>query len=120
MNKKPILLRTIIALAVIAVFAVSIHPLTQRDFYKTFSSILKDSKSPEMEKLVADARKKQEANPSLFPSQALLEAADEKGIELKSYVDGKDLNDNRDVLSVVRKKASSSIRLGQRLKLNQV
>ncbi len=112
MNKKPILLRTIIALAVIAVFAVSIHPLTQRDFYKTFSSVLKDSKSPEMEKLVADAKKKQEVNPSLFPSQALLEAADEKGIELKSHVDGKDLNDNRDVLSLVRKKASSSIRLG--------
>ena len=112
MNKKPILLRTIIALAVTAVFAISIHPLTPRDFYKTFSSILKDSKNPEMEKLIAEAQKKQEVNPSLFPSQALLEAADEKGIDLKNYVDGKDLNDNRDVLSVVRKKASSSIRLG--------
>ena len=112
MNKKPILLRTIIALAVTAVFAISIHPLTQRDFYATFSSILKDSKNPEMDKLVADAKKKQEANPSLFPSQALLQAADEKGIDMKNYVNGKDLNDNMDVLSVVRKKASSSIRLG--------
>ncbi|MHB9138571.1 MAG: protein translocase subunit SecD [Victivallaceae bacterium] len=112
MNNKPILLRTIIALAVTAVFAISIHPLTQRDFYATFKSILKDSKNPDMDKLVADARKKQEVNPSLFPSQALLLAADEKGIDMKNYVNGKDLNDNSDVLSVVRKKASSSIRLG--------
>lgn len=112
MNKKPILMRTIIALAVTAVFALSIHPLTQRDFYATFKSILKDSKNSDMEKLVADAKKKQEVNPSLFPSQALLQAADEKGIDMKNYVNGKDLNDNSDVLSIVRKKASSSIRLG--------
>ncbi|MFA7232313.1 MAG: protein translocase subunit SecD, partial [Victivallaceae bacterium] len=112
MNKRPVILRTVIAVVVVAVFALSIYPLTPRDFYKTFSSVLKKSDDPVAVKLITEARKKQEVNKDIFPSVALLQAADEDGIALKDLVKGKDLNDNRDVVSLVRKKASSSIRLG--------
>jgi SecD/SecF fusion protein len=112
MNKRPVILRTVIALVVIAVFFVSIHPLKQRDFYDTFRSILNNSKDQVAEKVISSAQKKQEADASLYPSVALLQAAEENGVDLKSHVKGKDLNVNRDVISLVRKKASSSIRLG--------
>ncbi len=112
MNKRPVLLRTMIALVVTAVFTFSMYPLTQRDFYETFTKLLKDRKNPVAAELVTDARKMQEKNPELYPSQALLAAADNKGVSLKELVSGEKLEDNRDVMSLVRKEASSSIRLG--------
>ncbi|MGE4564906.1 MAG: protein translocase subunit SecD [Victivallaceae bacterium] len=112
MNKRPVLLRTAIALIVTAVFTFSMYPLTQRDFYETFTKLLKDRKNPAAAELVTDARKMQEKNPELYPSQALLAAADTKGVSLKEMVKGEKLEDNRDVMSLVRKEASSSIRLG--------
>jgi SecD/SecF fusion protein len=112
MNKKPLLMRTIIVIVVTLLFAVSTYPLTPRDFYKTFESILKNSNDPVAEKVIADAKKLQENNPTLYPSTALLQVADENGIDLKSHISGKDINDNSDVISLIRKKAGSSIRLG--------
>ena len=112
MNKRPILLRILIAAVVIVVFCFSIHPLAQRDFYNTFTSLLKDRKDPVAGELIQDAKKLQEANPELYPSQALLQAADSKGVDLKSRVKGEALEDNRDVMTLIRKAASSSIRLG--------
>ena len=41
MNKKPIILRTIIAAVVILVFALSMIPLAERPFYDTFKSMVK-------------------------------------------------------------------------------
>ncbi len=112
MNKKPVLLRTMIALVVITVFSLSMYPLTQRDFYETFTKLLKDRKNAVAAGLVTEAREMQAKNPELYPSQALLAAADGKGVALKELVKGDKLEDNRDVMSLVRKDASSSIRLG--------
>ncbi len=112
MNKKPLLMRTIIVIVVTLLFAVSTYPLTPRDFYKTFQSILRTSNDPVAEKVISEAKKMQQVNPTLYPSTALLQAADENGIDLKSHVVGKDINDNSDVISLIRKKAGSSIRLG--------
>jgi SecD/SecF fusion protein len=112
MNKKPTLLRTVIALLVIAVFAISMYPLTQRDFYETFQALLKDKKDPVAAELVAEAKALQAKDSALFASQALLAAADAKGVMLNEHVKGDKLEDNRDVMSLVRKASSGSIRLG--------
>ncbi|MBO5762292.1 MAG: hypothetical protein J6R85_00315, partial [Lentisphaeria bacterium] len=112
MNKRPVLLRTLIALATIAVFACSMYPLTERDFYETFTGMLKDSKNPEAARLVTEAKAMQEKDKSLFASQALLKAADDSGVELRTLIRDTTPEDNRDVMSTIRKNASSSIRRG--------
>ncbi len=112
MNKRPLLLRTAIVVAVVAIFSLSIHPLTPRNFYETFNGLLKDRSDADAAKVVAAAQKMQSENPALYPSQALLAAADNAGISLKEKVKSSGLEDNRDVMSLVRKEASSSIRLG--------
>ncbi len=112
MNKKPLILRTIITVVVVLVFAGAIHPLLQRDYYETFLKMLSNKEDAEAIQLVETARELQKANPQLYQSQALLQAADEKGIDLTHRVKGNDLQDNRDVMSLIRKQASSSIRLG--------
>jgi SecD/SecF fusion protein len=113
MNKRPVLFRWLFAAVVIAVFAFSIYPLQQRDFYKTFKSIAKNSDAPEVKKLVSDSKALQEKDNALFPSVALLAVAQKDGIVLKDLIKStKDINDNRDVISLIRKKSSSSIRLG--------
>ena len=114
MNKRPLILRTVIFAIIILVFFLEISPLAPLDFYTTFNSILKNPDSPVATKLVAEAKAAQAKNPDIYPSIALLEAADQSGVELKSLVNakGNKLEVNRDVISLVRQKASSSIRLG--------
>lgn len=112
MNNRPWMLRTAIAVIVILVFVCSMYPLTQRDFYDTFRKLLSDPKDPVAEQLIADAKAMQAKNPELFASQALLAATENKGVVLKDHLKDKSLSDNRDVMSRVRKDASSSIRLG--------
>ena len=112
MNKRPWMLRTAIAVIVILVFVCSMYPLTQRDFYETFRKLLADPKDPVAEQLIQDAKAMQAKNPELFASQALLAATEAKGIVLKDHLKDKSLADNRDVMSRIRKDASSSIRLG--------
>ena len=112
MEKKPILLRTIICLIVVAVFAGAMYPLTPRDYYDVFKASLKNPADKIANELIDDAVARQKKDPNLFQSQALLAAADNKGINLAEMVEGSDLNNNRDVMSLIRKKASSSIRLG--------
>ena len=114
MNKRPLILRTVIFLAIILIFFFEISPLTPRDFYKTFNSMLKNSDDPAATKLVTEAKAIQEKNPNIYPSIALLEAADKSGVELKNLIKlhGNKAEYNRDVISLIRKEASSSIRLG--------
>ncbi len=112
MNKRPWMLRTAIAVIVILVFVCSMYPLTQRDFYETFRKLLADPKDPVAEQLIKDAQAMQAKNPELFASQALLAATEAKGVVLKDHLKDKSLSDNRDVMSRIRKDASSSIRLG--------
>jgi SecD/SecF fusion protein len=108
------LLRTIIFAVIIVIFFSGISPLAPLDFYVTFKSMLKDQDSPVAAKLISEAKAAQKENSNLFPSIALLEAADKSGVELKNLIDakGSKLEYNRDVISLVRQKASSSIRLG--------
>lgn len=112
MNKRPLILRTLITVVVVLVFTLAIHPLFQRDYYETFLGMLKDKQDSEAHQVVKEAKALQEANPQLYQSQALLQAADTKGLDLTKKVNGNDLQDNRDVMSLIRKNASSSIRLG--------
>ncbi|MBO5792515.1 MAG: protein translocase subunit SecD [Lentisphaeria bacterium] len=112
MNKRPLILRTAIVIVVMLVFCTAMYPLVPPDFYDAYVSLLKDKKDTEAVKLVTEAKALQAKDPQLYQSQALLQAADSKGIDLTKKVKGTDLQDNRDVMSLVRKEASSSIRLG--------
>ncbi len=112
MNEKPVLLRAIIAAVVILVFAVSMIPLTERPFFDTFKSMVKKD-APQADAIIQDAQVIKQANPDLYDSEALLKAAADKGVELKSFIaDNKNIEDNRDVVGAIRKNAASSIRLG--------
>ena len=113
MNKRPVILRIFIALVVIGVFAISIPPLTPRDFYQTFLGLVKKPTDPVVKQVIDDAVALQAKDQSLYPSLALLEAANKDGVDLKNYLkDDREIKDNRDVISKVRKNAASSIRLG--------
>lgn len=115
MNKKPVLFRILFAIVVIAILALEIHPITQRDFYQTLEKYLKKPIDTKVEEVIAQAKALQAKDQGLYPSIALETAAQEKGVDLKDYIQAperKDIVDNRDVINYVRKKASSSIRLG--------
>ncbi len=111
MEKKPILLRLIIAFVVILIFALSINPLTPQDFYVTMGSLLKNKQDAAYPELVEKAKAYQEST-QLYPSEALLAVADNSGVELKDMIKGDNIQDNRDAIAAIRKAASSSIRLG--------
>lgn len=112
MNKKPILLRTLLAIITMVIFGAAMYPLTPKNFYETFTGLLKDRNDPVAAELIADAKARQAKDRDIFESQALLAAADEKGVNLANMIKGEDLENNRDAMSLIRKKASSSIRLG--------
>jgi len=112
MGSKALVLRTLIVAVVVGVFAWSMHPLRERDYYEVFAELFKTPGDKELTALIGEAKALQAADPQLYQSQALLLAAENKGLDLKDRVKGADLQDNRDVMSLVRKNASSSIRLG--------
>ena len=112
MNKKPVLLRTLLAIVTMVIFATAMYPLAPKDFYETFTGLLKNKEDKVAAELIADARARQAKDRDIFESQALLAAADEKGINLAEIIKGEGLENNRDAMSLIRKKASSSIRLG--------
>ena len=114
MERGSLILRTIVVAIVVTVFALSLHPLVQRDYYAVFIEMLRDKKDvPQAQVLVEKAKALQKEDPALYQSQALLRAADESGTDLTSMVKtAGDIQNNRDVLSLIRKNASSSIRLG--------
>ena len=112
MNKKPILLRTLLAIITMVIFGAAMYPLAPKDFYETFKGLLKDKDDKVAAELIADAKARQAKDRDIFESQALLAAADEKGVNLAPMLKGEGLENNRDAMSLIRKKASSSIRLG--------
>lgn len=105
-------IRTAIVLIVIAVFALAIHPLTPRDFYQTLRKTINAGDAAGIEEMIADAQRRQQERPDLLPAAAMLEAADAAGVELKTLTGMTEAVDNSDVIGMVRKRASSSIRLG--------
>lgn len=112
MNKKPLVLRTILTLIVVVVFAAAMYPLAEKDYYEVFQELLKNPDDAEAGKLIEAARKIEQENPDKFQSQALLEAADNAGVNLAEKINGRDLYNNRDAISLIRKESASSIRLG--------
>jgi SecD/SecF fusion protein len=127
MNKKPVMFRLVCAIIIIAVFAFSIYPLKPLDFYST----LKEFSAPQVDKtLSADAQKAEkkkmeeklletikvakqiEKTDKTYPSVAIEKAANKLGTDLTKYVVVKGASGNRDVISFIKMKASSSIRLG--------
>ncbi len=111
-EKRPVLLRTVIALIVIGVFAWSTYPLRERNFYDTFLSILKTPGDPAGRKLVEDAQELQRKSPEMFSSNALLSAANANGVLLSDVSKLPKADDNRDAISSLRKLTSASIRRG--------
>ncbi|MBE6364924.1 MAG: protein translocase subunit SecD [Lentisphaerae bacterium] len=112
MNKKPLLLRSLLVLVVVAVFCAAMYPLAEKDYYEVFQEMLIDPDNPDAARVIELAKAKEEADPNLFQSEALLQAAAELGISLRDLVEAPDAHTDRDVISLIRKKAASSIRLG--------
>lgn len=124
MNKTPILLRSIFAVCVVAVFVWSMFPMTQADFYETFLKLTQDPNDPKVTELVANAKAKQEQDKFKYPypSKAIEAAANEIIVDgapmnivrfLKpSIVKQQKLRSNSDAISLVRKNAAGAIRLG--------
>ena len=112
MESRPLVFRTVIVAVVVLVFALAMHPLRERDYYEVFLGMLKDRSDKQAAELVEAAKKLQKDDPALFQSQALLQAADSRGIDLTSKIKATGLEDNRDAISQIRKEAASSIRLG--------
>ena len=74
MNKKPIIFRTVAALVVLFVFAASIYPLTERDFFVTLEETV-SKKDKKIEDVIANARKvyaEREVAPLEFLKVAIL------------------------------------------------
>ncbi|MBO5924128.1 MAG: protein translocase subunit SecD, partial [Lentisphaeria bacterium] len=111
-DKRPVILRTVIALLVLGVFAWSTYPLQERDFYKTFLSVLKKADDPAAKKLVDNAQALQKKSPDMFDSNALLKAANDSGVLLSDMAKIPAADDNRDSISALRKLTSASIRRG--------
>ena len=111
-DKRPVILRTVIALIVIGVFTWSTYPLQERDFYQTFLSVLKKADNPDARKLVENAQALQKKSPDMFDSNALLKAANDNGVLLSDLARIPAAEDNRDSISALRKLTSASIRRG--------
>ena len=117
MNKKPILLRSLFALLILAVFLFSMFPLGQTDFYKSMKTMFTNPDDPKIEEVIALAKAKQAADKSMYASTAIEEAAREKGVLLTEFVkprivSSQNLTNNRDVIAHARKLSAGSIRLG--------
>ncbi len=110
MNRKPVLLRCILAVVIIAVFALSIFPLQQRDMVTVFEK-LSSNKDKQFEQFISLAKTKMKEK-GIFAQVALDEAASELNIDLTKYLPLKGATVNRDIISFVREKSSGSIRLG--------
>ncbi|MBO4490553.1 MAG: protein translocase subunit SecD [Lentisphaeria bacterium] len=129
MNKKPVLLRTIFTLIVVGVFVAAMFPLREKDFYETFLTLLENPSDPLVKELVANAKAKQESDKVKYPyASTALEAACKEikvpGKDGQSYpvdliklvkpviMKSQKLQNNGDVISLVRKNASGSFHLG--------
>ncbi len=113
MDKSMLIFRTLVVALVIGIFAYAVIPLGERDYYEVFTEMLRDKKNPDAAKVIDEARRLQKEKPDLFQSQALLEAAENQNVELASLLKQNDgIENNRDAVNAIRKKAAGKIRLG--------
>ena len=126
-SKSAFSIYCVFAIAVIAVFVSAMFPLKQSDFYETFNKLLADPANPTVQKVIERAKALQQEDKIkyLYPSTALEAAARENKsesgapdpIDLVQFVKpvvvkSQKLQNNGDVISLIRKNASGSIRLG--------
>ena len=112
MKHEYLLFRTFVVIAVVAVFAFAIHPLTPRDFFQTFRETVAEGQSASAEQLLEKASAIQREQNEQYPSVALYDAAESGGVDLRPIVNMPTAADNSEVVALLRKKASGSIRLG--------
>ncbi|MBR2427677.1 MAG: protein translocase subunit SecD [Lentisphaeria bacterium] len=129
MNKRPVLLRTLFALIFIGVLFASMFPFKEKDFFDTLKTLLEKPNDPLVTELIAKSRQKMAEDKIKYPyASAALEATCKeiqvpgpdgqkfpvdltkllKPVILKSQK----LQNNGDVISLVRKNASSALHLG--------
>ncbi len=111
MNKKPVLWRIIFVLVVLGCFAWSIFPLREGDFYDTFRRLAHGEKE-KIETIIKLAKENRQNGKYNYDSEALLEAANEQGVDLTKFVTGRYISNNKDVINKVRESARASIRRG--------
>lgn len=129
-SKSTFAIYCVFALAVIGVFVAAMFPLKQSDFYETFNKLLANPADPTVQKVVERAKALQQEDKIkyLYPSTALEAAAREirmpsedgsaaYSVDLVHFVKpnivkAQKLQNNGDVISLVRKNASGAIRLG--------
>ena len=129
-SKSAFAIYCVFAIAVIGVFVAAMFPLKQSDFYETFNKLLADPADPTVQKVVERAKAMQQEDKIkyLYPSTALEAAAREikmpaadgsaaYSVDLVHFVKpnivkAQKLQNNGDVISLVRKNASGAIRLG--------
>ena len=129
-SKSTFAIYCVFAIAVIGVFVAAMFPLKQSDFYETFNKLLADPADPTIQKVVERAKALQQEDKIkyLYPSTALEAAAREikmpaedgsaaYSVDLVHFVKpvvvkAQKLQNNGDVISLVRKNASGAIRLG--------
>ena len=127
MNKKPVWFRFGVAVVIVAVFAFSIYPLTPLNFYDTLSKYSspkvdssipakqREEKKAEMAKrlsVLISKAKKIEAERKVYPSIAVERAASQMGVDLRNFITVKGATGNKDIISFIKMKSASSIRLG--------
>ncbi len=115
MNSKPYIFRLIFTVIVVAVFAVSMIPLNQQDLFETLEGFIVDEQVEKIQEVIKLSKEKQSKDINLYASVALEEAASELEVDLLASIEPRyrtGLSNNRDVISKIRKSASSSIRLG--------
>ncbi len=102
--------RLILVIIILAVFGWSMFPLQPLDFYTTLQSVTNNS--PQVERVIKLAKKKQVEDKNLYPQMAIDQAAEELNVSLAKYVEIPNVVTNQDVLRIVRSKSASSIKLG--------
>ena len=129
MNKRPVLLRTFFALIVVGVFIASMFPFKEKDFFDTLKTLLEKPDDPLVTELIAKSREKMETDKIKYPyASAALEATCKEiqvtGEDGQKFpvdlikllkpviVKSQKLQNNGDVISLVRKNAASALHLG--------
>ena len=129
MNKRPVLLRTFFAVIVVGVLIASMFPFKEKDFFETLKTLLEKPNDPLVNELIAKSRQKMAEDKIKYPyASAALEATCKEiqvpgpdgqkfPVDLTKLlkpviIKSQKLQNNGDVISLVRKNASSALHLG--------
>lgn len=116
-NKRPFIFRAIVAIIVLVVFAISMYPLEERDFFTVLNEKLTyNTNDSSLQLAIQEAHEIVKNSPDtdkIGSAEALIMACDEYGVNLADYVDSSaKVLTTKDVVSVVKMNAAAAIRLG--------